>query len=104
MNAKVENQSSLSLSTVNLSKVDPLYKCRSTSFYRETNGLFPHRDCPCVKRIDTECARPIPGGLHLSLHVISASRHHAANHGAYPASTRALCRKDLELFGDAPFV
>lgn len=32
-----------SLSIVNFSKSQPLYKCRSASFYRETNGLFTYR-------------------------------------------------------------
>jgi hypothetical protein len=27
-------------STIDFSKVDPLYKCRSVSFYREVDGLF----------------------------------------------------------------
>jgi hypothetical protein len=36
-------------STVNFSKADPLYKCRSASFYTETNELFTYRDCPHVK-------------------------------------------------------
>jgi hypothetical protein len=29
--------------TVDFSKVDPLYKCRSVSFYREVDGLFTFR-------------------------------------------------------------
>jgi hypothetical protein len=61
-----------SFSIVNFSKVDPLYKCRSVSFYREKNGLFTYRDCPHVKRIKTECARLISGGLQLGLHIIGA--------------------------------
>jgi hypothetical protein len=59
--------------TVDFSKVDPLYKCRSVSFYREVDGLFTFREHPCVKRIKTECARLSSGNLQLGLHVIGAS-------------------------------
>jgi hypothetical protein len=38
-------------STVDFSKVDPLYKCRSVSFYKEANKLFTFREYPHVKRI-----------------------------------------------------
>jgi hypothetical protein len=57
-------------SIVNFSKVDPLYKCRSISFYREASGLFKCQEYPCVKRIKTGCARLILGSLQLGLHVI----------------------------------
>jgi hypothetical protein len=61
-----------SFSTVNFSKGDPLYKCRSVSFYREASELFTYRDYPRVKQIETECARLILGSLQLGLHVIDA--------------------------------
>jgi hypothetical protein len=57
---------------VNFSKADPLYKCRSVSFYREANRLFTYREYPHVKRIKTECARLFLGSLQLGLHVIGA--------------------------------
>jgi hypothetical protein len=38
-------------STVEFSKVDPLYMCRSVSFYREVDGLFTSRGYPRAKRI-----------------------------------------------------
>jgi hypothetical protein len=60
-------------STVDYSKVDPLYKCRSVSFYMEADGLFTFREHPCVKQIKTECARLSSGNLQLGLHVIGAS-------------------------------
>jgi hypothetical protein len=60
-------------STVDFSKVDPLYKCRSVSFYREAGGLLHFREHPRVKRIKTECARLSSGNLQLGLHVIGAS-------------------------------
>jgi hypothetical protein len=53
-----------SFSTVNFSKADPLCKCWSASFYRETNKIFAYRDYPHVKRINIECARLILGSLH----------------------------------------
>jgi hypothetical protein len=81
-----------SFSTVNFSKVDPLYKCRSASFYREMNELFTYRDYPRVKWINTECARLILGGLHLGLHVIGASWRHTINHGAFPGMNTCACR------------
>jgi hypothetical protein len=81
-----------SFSTVNFSKTGPLYKCRSASFYRETNRLFTHWDCPRVKRIDTECARLILGCLQLGLHVIGTSWRHAANHDAFPGVNTCVCR------------
>jgi hypothetical protein len=56
-------------STIDFSKVDPLYKCRSVSFYREANGLFTFQEYPHVKRIKTECARLFLGNLQLGLHV-----------------------------------
>jgi hypothetical protein len=59
-------------STVDFSKVDPLYMRRSVSFYREAGGLFSFREHPCVKRIKTECARLSSGNLQLGLHVIGA--------------------------------
>jgi hypothetical protein len=39
---KMQNRGQLkaSFSTVDFSKVDPLYKCRFVSFYREAGGLF----------------------------------------------------------------
>jgi hypothetical protein len=72
---KMQNkgQPKASFSTVDFSKVDPLYKCQSVSFYREAGGLFTFREHPCVKRINTECARLSSGNLQLSLHVIGAS-------------------------------
>jgi hypothetical protein len=70
-------------STVYFSKVDPVYKCQSFSFYREANGLFTFREYPHVKRIKTECARLFLGDLQLGLHVIGASWCHAANRGAF---------------------
>jgi hypothetical protein len=60
-------------STVDFSKVDPLYKCWSVSFYREASGLFTFRGCPRMKRIETEYARLFLGGLQLGLHVIGTS-------------------------------
>jgi hypothetical protein len=54
------------------SKVDPLYKCRSISFYREASELFTYREYSRVKRIEIECARLFLGGLQLDLHVIGA--------------------------------
>jgi hypothetical protein len=35
-----KRQPKVPFSTVDFSKVDPLYKCRSVSFYREASGLF----------------------------------------------------------------
>jgi hypothetical protein len=46
-----QKETTRSSSKVNFSKVDPHYKCRSVSFYRETSGLFTYRDYPRVKRI-----------------------------------------------------
>jgi hypothetical protein len=60
-------------STVDFSKVDPLYMRRSVSFYREAGGLFTFREHPRVKRIKTECARLSSGNLQLGPHVIGAS-------------------------------
>jgi hypothetical protein len=40
----------LFVNSVILKSRSPL-QCQSTSFYRETNGLFTYRDCPRVKRI-----------------------------------------------------
>jgi hypothetical protein len=45
-----DNQKAL-FSTVEFWKDDPLYKCRSVSFYREADGLFTFRGYPRVKRI-----------------------------------------------------
>jgi hypothetical protein len=70
---KAKGQTKASFSTVDFSKVDPLYKCRSVSFYREAGGLFTFREHPRVKRIKTECARLSSGNLQLGLHVIGAS-------------------------------
>jgi hypothetical protein len=61
-----------SFSIVNFSKVDPLYKCRSVSFYMEASRLFTCREYPRVKQIKTGCARLILGSLQLGLHVIDA--------------------------------
>jgi hypothetical protein len=83
---------------VNFSKGDPLYKCRSVTFYREASRLFTYRDYPHVKRIETECARLILGGLQLGLHVISANR------GAFLVVNTCTCReKTFDLFGAPPF-
>jgi hypothetical protein len=60
-------------SIVAFSKVDPLYKCRSVSLYREAGGLLHFREHPRVKRIKTECARLSSGNLQSGLHVIGAS-------------------------------
>jgi hypothetical protein len=49
--------------TVDFSKVDPLYKCRSVTFYREADGLFTFQEYPHVKQIKTECARLLLGNL-----------------------------------------
>jgi hypothetical protein len=68
-----ERQPKALYSTVDFSKVDPLYKCRSVSFYREAGGLFTFREHPRVKRIRIECARLSSGNLQLGLHVIGAS-------------------------------
>jgi hypothetical protein len=68
-----EGQPKALFSTADFSKVDPLYKCRSVSFYREAGGLFTFREHPRVKRIKTECARLSSGNLQLGLHVIGAS-------------------------------
>jgi hypothetical protein len=75
LKAKMQNkgQPKAPFSTVDFSKVDPLYKCRSVSFYREAGGLFTFREHPRVKRINTECARLSSGNLQLGLHVIGAS-------------------------------
>jgi hypothetical protein len=78
---------------VNFSKVDPLYKCRSISFYREAGGLFTYWDYPRVKRIKTECARLISGSLQLGLHVIGAPWRHAANRGALHVVSMCACRE-----------
>jgi hypothetical protein len=67
-----QKKTKISFSTVNFSKVDPLHKCRSVSFYREASGLFTFRECPHVKRIKTECARLFLGSLQLGLHIIGA--------------------------------
>jgi hypothetical protein len=68
-----QRQPKVPFSTVDFSKVDPLYKCRTVSFYREASGLFTFRGCPRMKRIETEDARLFLGGLQLGLHVIGAS-------------------------------
>jgi hypothetical protein len=70
---KAKRQTKASFSTVEFSKVDPLYTRRSVSFYREAGGLFTFREYPRVKRIKTECARLSSGDLQLGLHVIGAS-------------------------------
>jgi hypothetical protein len=44
-----EGQTKASFSTEDFSKADPLYKCRSVSFYREAGGLFTFREHPRVK-------------------------------------------------------
>jgi hypothetical protein len=88
--------------TVNFSKANPLYKCRSASFYREMNGLFTYRDCHHVKWINTKCARLILGGLHLGLYVIGASWRHAANHGAFPGINTCACRVKTLSFLETP--
>jgi hypothetical protein len=62
----------LSFLTVNFLKVNPLYKCRSVSFYRGGERTFTYRECPRVKRIKTECARLILGNIQLGLHITSA--------------------------------
>jgi hypothetical protein len=67
-----QKKTKISFSTVNFSKVDPLHKCRSVSFYREASGLFTFREYPHVKRIKTECARLFLGSLQLGLHIIGA--------------------------------
>jgi hypothetical protein len=54
-----QKKTKTSFPTVIFSKVHPLYKCRSVSFYREASRLFTYRDYPRVKRIKTECARLI---------------------------------------------
>jgi hypothetical protein len=87
-----ESQPKAIYSTVDFSKVDPLYMCRSVSFYREADGLFTFREHPRVKRIKTECARLSSGNLQLGLHVIGASWCHAANRGAFPAFITCACR------------
>jgi hypothetical protein len=82
-----------SFSTVNFSKVDPLYKYRSVSFYREASGLFTYWNYPRVKRIETECTRLILGSLQLGLHIIGAPWRHAANHGALLVISTCACRE-----------
>jgi hypothetical protein len=72
-NTQDKRQPKVLFSTVDFSKADPLYKCRSVSFYREAGGLFTFREHPRVKRIKTECARLSSGNLQLGLHVIGAS-------------------------------
>jgi hypothetical protein len=80
-------------STVDFSKDDPLYKCRSSPFYREANRLFTFREYPRVKRIKTECARLSLGNLQLGLHVIGASWCRAANRGAFLVVITCACRE-----------
>jgi hypothetical protein len=46
-----KGQSKALFSTNDFSKVDPLYKCRSVSFYREVDGLFTSQGYPRAKRI-----------------------------------------------------
>jgi hypothetical protein len=89
-------------STVNFLKVDPLYKCRSVSFYREASRLFTYRDYPRVKRIETEYARLILGSLQLGLHVIRAPWRHAANHGAFLVVSTCACREKTLSFLETP--
>jgi hypothetical protein len=89
---------------VDFSKVDPLYKCRSISFYREVGGLLHFREHPRVKRIKIECARLSSGNLRLGVHVIGASWCHAANRGAFLALITCACRgENPRPFGDPPF-
>jgi hypothetical protein len=80
--------------TVNFSKIDPLYKCRSVPFYREASGLFTYRDYPHVKWIKTECATLIFGSLQLGLHVIGAPWRHATNRGAFFAVSTCAYREN----------
>jgi hypothetical protein len=67
-----QKETKSSFSTMNFSKVDPLYKSRHVSFYREMRGLFTFRECPRVKRIKIECVKLFLGSLQLGLHVIGA--------------------------------
>jgi hypothetical protein len=92
-----------SFSTVNFSKVDPLYKCRSVSFYREASELFTYRDYPRVKWIETECARLILGSLQLSLHVIGTLWRHAVNRNAFLIVSTCACREKTLIFWRPPF-
>jgi hypothetical protein len=89
-------QPKVPFSTVDFSKVDSLYKCRSVSFYREASGLFTFWGCPRMKRNEKEDARLFLGGLQLGLHVIGASWRHACYHHV------RLSGEDLQSFGDSP--
>jgi hypothetical protein len=80
-------------SIVDFSKVDPLYKCRSVSFYKETIELFTSRECPRMKRIKTKDARLFLRGLQLGLHVTGASWCHATNRGAFLVVITCACRE-----------
>jgi hypothetical protein len=69
---QLKRKPKLSFSTLSFLKVDPLYKCRSVSFYREVSGLLTYQEYRRVKWIKTECAWLVLGNLQLGLHVISA--------------------------------
>jgi hypothetical protein len=88
-----QRQPKVPFSTVDFSKVDPLYKCRSVSFYREASGLFTFWGCPRMNRIETEDARIFLGGLQWGLHVIGSSWRHAANRGAFLVAITCTCRE-----------
>jgi hypothetical protein len=94
LRTKDKGQPKVLYSTVDFSKVDPLYMRRSVSFYREAGGLFTFREYPRVKRIRMECARLSSGNLQLALHVIGAPWRHAANRGVFPASITCACRRE----------
>jgi hypothetical protein len=87
---------------MNFSKADPLYKCRSVSFYREASGLFTYRDCPRVKWIKIECTRLFLGSLQLGLLVIGAPWRHTADCGAFLAICTCTCREKTIVHLDTP--
>jgi hypothetical protein len=84
-------------------KIDPLYKCRSVSFYREVGRLFSYRDYLRVKRIETECARLILGSLQLG------SRNRCFVTSRRKSRCFSCCQhvrlsgEDPQFFGDSPF-
>jgi hypothetical protein len=92
-----------SFSTVNFSKVYPLYKCRSVSFYRGGEWTFTYREYARVKRIKIEYARLFLGSLQLGLHVTGTPWRHVANRGAFFAIVTCVSGEDLETFGELPF-
>jgi hypothetical protein len=58
---KAKGQTKASFSTVDFSKVDPLYKCWSVSFYREAGGLFYISRTPSCKTNQNRMCQAIFG-------------------------------------------